>query len=605
MDRQLSEIKNLAFKHSKQELGRMVQMGMIDPQKAMLAGMMRDRISKEDTKPPTTTVAEDILAPQPEMPPPMGMPPEAAQQMGMPAEAPPAPEQMMAEGGLSSIPVHNIGNFAGGGIIAFDDGGEVEQPNGGYDENYDANYGGFNDPMGQGVAGFAGGGVPGYAGGPYYGSLVTDPQVVQGYGRGHRTVEADPAIVQQKLAIIESQIAQTPPGRGRAGLENQRNELRAQLGFAATPFGTPPVSQSFAPTGAQPVELTAPLGITGARNVSGATTFPAPVADPAADAAAAAAAANVNARPPVGARVPATPPLPPIGNVKMGDVEEYKMPAKEDIRGALNAQAEADRLAGVDTSIYDKLSADFEGKKGKLGERKKEAIGMAMMQAGLGLFGAKQGQEFTALGESGQKALAGLAASNEKIREYEDKLEDKQRDLALAKNDYARTKSKSAQDRVQRIEDKRSELENKTVDAKNKREETLATIQVQERGQNVQMRNADLQYKAHMAQIGQLARPGETERLMAQYNALYKENPAAAAKWMENLNAIRGAGKPQNTLSFEEALKNVINMPGSAGLNEQQLAAKARTFMAEAMRPGGMPGAGTSTMPKGWSVSTQ
>lgn len=552
MDRQLSEIKNLAFKHSKQELGRMVQMGMIDPQKAMLAGMMRDRISKEDTKPPVTTVAEDILAPQPEMPPQMGMPPEAP---------PAAPEQMMASGGLSSIPVHNIGNFAGGGIIAFDDGGEVEQPNGGYDENYDANYGGFNDPMGQGVAGFAGGGVPGYAGGPYYGSLVTEPTRVP--GRGFQA--PDPAAVQQMLARIESQIAQTPPGRGRAGLENQRNELLAQL-------GQPPITAPAAPPSG--VAAIVPNAV----NVSSPapTTFPAPVAAPAP---APATAGPLDAPAAAGPRMPATPPLPPIGNTKLGAAEGYKMPEREDIKGALNAQAEADRLAGVDTSIYDKLSADFEGKKGKLGERKKEAIGMAMMQAGLGLFGAKQGQEFTALGESGQKALAGLAASNEKIREYEDKLEDKQRDLALAKNDYARTKSKSAQDRVQRIEDKRNDLENRTVDAKNKRDETIATLQVNERGQNITARGQDLSYRAHMAQIGAMFRPSEVERAQATYNDLYQKDPAAAARWLETRALVMGAGKPQNTLSFEEALKTVANMSVNAGLNEQQLADRARALM--------------------------
>ncbi len=567
MDRQLSEIKNLAFKHSKQELGRMVQMGMIDPQKAMLAGMMRDRISKEDTKPPVTTVAQDLLAPPPEMPPEMGMPPEAP---------PMAPDQMMAAGGLSSIPVHNIDNFAGGGIIAFDDGGEVEQPNGGYDDNYDANYAGFNDPIGQGIAGFAEGGVPGYAGG----GPMFPPGSLLGMFERRQTAGGDAV---EALQNLDAQIARTPPGPALDRLIQQRQFLAPKAAAANT--------QSFAPP-AQPTGVAALAN--NAVNVSGSspTTFPAPVAEPAVDptVAAAAAAANANARPPVAPRVPATPPLPPIGNVKMADVIEGKKPELEDIKGALGRQAEADKLAGFDASIYDKLSEQFEGKKGKLAERKKEAVGMAIMQAGLGLFGAKQGQEFTALGDAGQKALVGLAASNEKIREYEDKLEDKQRDLALAKNDYARTKSKSAQDRVQRIEEKRDEIENKTIDAKNKRETDLATLQVQERAQNVQMRNADLQYKAHMAQINQLSRPGETERLMAQYNALYKENPAAAAKWMENLNAIRGAGKPQNIVSMDDAMKAVINDPTNTGASPDVIARKARAMYDAMNRAGGASG---------------
>ena len=124
---QIDEIKNLAFKYSKEQLGRMAQMGMIDPQKAMLAGMMRDRVSKEDTKPPTTTVAQDILAPQQQQPQqqmgmqqPQQQQQPQPQQMGMPQQAPvpQAPTQMAATGGVTSLPVQEQ-DYAGGGIVAF------------------------------------------------------------------------------------------------------------------------------------------------------------------------------------------------------------------------------------------------------------------------------------------------------------------------------------------------------------------------------------------------------------------------------------------------------------------------------------------------------
>jgi hypothetical protein len=399
----------------------------------------------------------------------------------------------------------------------------------------------------------------------------------------------------EELQRLDAQIANAPPGPMRDRLMQTRQFVASKAAAAS--------SQSFAPPQPTGVATLLPNATNVSATAPAQSTFPAPAADPAA-AAAAAAAANANARP--GApRMPAPPPLPPIGETKLGAAEGYKMPDAEDIKGALSKQAEADKLAGVDTSIYDKLSADFEGKKGKLGERKKEAIGMAMMQAGLGLFGAKQGQEFAALGESGQKALAGLAASNEKIREYEDKLEDKQRDLALAKNDYARTKSKSAQDRVQRIEDKRSDLENRTVDAKNKRDETIATLQLNERGQNITARGQDMSYKAHMAQISAMFRPSEIERAQATYNELYQKDPAAAARWLETRAVVAGAGKPQNTFSFEEAMKIVAAKPTNINATPEQLAQQAKALMSAGMQPGGMPGAGSSTMPKGWSVSTQ
>ena len=123
----IQKIRTLAVKHSKEQLGRMVQMGMLDADEAMLAGFMRDRIAKEDMKPPTTTVLQDTLglpavaaAQQPPMPPQPQMP------QGAPAPAPEAaPPMMAASGGLAGLPADNVGNYAGGGIVAFAGGGDT------------------------------------------------------------------------------------------------------------------------------------------------------------------------------------------------------------------------------------------------------------------------------------------------------------------------------------------------------------------------------------------------------------------------------------------------------------------------------------------------
>lgn len=127
----IKEIQTLAVKYSKPQLAHMAQTGLIDTQKAVLAAMMRDRIAKEDAKPPTSTVAQDVMGMQP---PQMGqaMPPQMAQQalqqrpqMGMPAApAPEMPEQMAATGGLTSIPIP-AQEYAGGGIVAFAKGGDT------------------------------------------------------------------------------------------------------------------------------------------------------------------------------------------------------------------------------------------------------------------------------------------------------------------------------------------------------------------------------------------------------------------------------------------------------------------------------------------------
>lgn len=116
----------------KQEIAQAAQQGMVDMQTAVLAGMFVDKISTPQT-PATTTVAEDIMGAQQ----PAGL--------GAAAEAP-------VERGLAALPVPEP-SFAGGGIIAFDDGGMVEGPIN-YDGGGTANFArgdlvgaGINEPL--------------------------------------------------------------------------------------------------------------------------------------------------------------------------------------------------------------------------------------------------------------------------------------------------------------------------------------------------------------------------------------------------------------------------------------------------------------------------
>jgi len=133
MLREIQEIRELALEYSKDQLGRMVQLGLVDPQKALLAGMMIQRVEQQNAKPPEGTVAQNLLGVQPPGAPAGAQQPQMPTQMAQgqpqmpPQGAPAAPPPMMAaEGGLMAIPAGDIGEYAGGGIVAFDDGGEVE-----------------------------------------------------------------------------------------------------------------------------------------------------------------------------------------------------------------------------------------------------------------------------------------------------------------------------------------------------------------------------------------------------------------------------------------------------------------------------------------------
>ena len=120
------QVKDLVAKYGdKATIGRMAAMGMIEPTTAVLAGMMIDRITQQNMKPPTTTVAQDVLAPQP--PPQM---PQAAPMQPQP-QPQPAPTQMAQApqgAGVAALPVpENMYEYQGGGIVAFDRGGDVKK----------------------------------------------------------------------------------------------------------------------------------------------------------------------------------------------------------------------------------------------------------------------------------------------------------------------------------------------------------------------------------------------------------------------------------------------------------------------------------------------
>jgi hypothetical protein len=108
---ELQSPKDIAMEYggNKQKIAQAAQMGLVDPTAAVLAGMFIDkmRTAQQDEMAPQTTVAQEVMAP------PM------APQMG---------GQMPAEAGVAALPVPDEmvpDEFAGGGIIAFDNGGGV------------------------------------------------------------------------------------------------------------------------------------------------------------------------------------------------------------------------------------------------------------------------------------------------------------------------------------------------------------------------------------------------------------------------------------------------------------------------------------------------
>ena len=119
---------------NKQKIAEAARLGLLDPTTAVLAGMFIDKIraaaTTEQAQP--TTVAQDVLGgglqalptpPQQRVPPMPAQPvPQAAPQPQLAHAAPVRPELMQ---GVAALPADNVGNYAGGGIVAFGTGGDT------------------------------------------------------------------------------------------------------------------------------------------------------------------------------------------------------------------------------------------------------------------------------------------------------------------------------------------------------------------------------------------------------------------------------------------------------------------------------------------------
>jgi len=432
MDREIAEIQRLATKYSKNDLGRMVQMGLVDPQKAMMAGMMIDRIQKQNMQAPQSTVAQDVL----------GLPGMKDRAQEAPQAAPQAAPRAA---GLETLPAENIGEYAGGGIVAFADGGDI----------------------------------PGYADGDLVSSDYS--------GRQMRSTEASTGI----------------------------------------------------------------------------------------------------------------PSLP--GGYKF---RPYEMPTQTTFKQEMDAIREAEKEAGIDTkALYEGMRQEERARRDELKNLRKEAAGQALMMAGLGLFGAREGQEGEAIATSGRQAMLQFNNSLREIRENEKDIRKAERELTLAEDRAKRDQSNKALQRVQSKADKLDELKIRETDQQNKTIEKASDLFVTQYGidenakRALEVAKTSGEYSIAVAKINAASanRLGETERHLNQYHSiLAKQGPEAAAKFVSLIGELKGAGKPQNVYTMDDAMKAVSANPINSALPPDQLVAKARTLFNEVNKMAGGGGGGAA-----------
>lgn len=375
----IDEIKSLAIKYSKKQLANMAQMGLLDPQKAVMAGMMRDRISKEDAQPPQSTVAQDVL----------GIPAAQPQSAQMPQQAQPAP-------GLEALPAGNVGSYAGGGIVAFADGG-----------------GAYED----------------------YGIGEIDPNAPSIFRPNIRAGEAyEPSLWGQIFGY--NRLPPTPASKAKVEQDKfpakQWEQVAKDLETAKAKDG------KSAPVATKEPQF--PGGVS--TRASAAPAFSLPAFDP-------------NAI-----------------QIKGADMPEYQQRDRKDIAAA-RRQAELEE--GVDPEMYSKMIKGIEEKKGKLEGKKGEAKGQALMQLGLGLMGARRGQEFQTFGEAGIKALAAYKQDVKDFEAASEKYDERMEALRISDQQAKQTGARA--DIAQREKDRELAFAAQTEKAKAQNE--LAKTQAQ------------------------------------------------------------------------------------------------------------------------------
>jgi hypothetical protein len=149
-----------------------------------------------------------------------------------------------------------------------------------------------------------------------------------------------------------------------------------------------------------------------------------------------------------------------IGNLRDISIEK---PAEKTIQSVAKEQAEADKAYGVDnTKMFEDLRNEYKKSGDDLKKRSDKATGMALMMFGVGLAGARKGQEWQTASESGQKALISYMGAMDKINDNEEKLKQRMQDLTMAENQFNRSRSDKALSEVQtnKREIKSIEMEN-------------------------------------------------------------------------------------------------------------------------------------------------
>jgi hypothetical protein len=228
--------------------------------------------------------------------------------------------------------------------------------------------------------------------------------------------------------------------------------------------------------------------------------------------------------------------LPNNIDFEKGNVPVYRTEAPKEVTlsSAAEQRKAADTQAGLDPKFYENLKTDVLKDKEDFAKQKDEAKGMAALQFGLGLMGARKGQEFQAASAAGQQALAQYGSTLKDIKASEKEMKKDLRQLTMAEQAYKQSNSDKDlakvdmyQNKLQESKENYTKALNKGVEgkldlfkAKTQAETQLKTAQI---GKEGTLGAATISARSHEKVAGM---PGDQQKmLMAIQAAEAKKNP--------------------------------------------------------------------------------
>lgn len=560
---------------NKQKIAKAVQLGILDPTAAVLAGMFIDRVrnAAQEEQGPQTTVAQQVLGGQPPAPP----------QAGLQAAAPPpmrmayggqvgvsnnqVPEPAM-ERGLDGIPIpDNMFDYADGGMVAFGSGGDVQRfAPGGQMELFPE-----LDRFGQPKPGLSTAARP------------TGTTFAQAFPSAAATpAAATPSMFSRGLGFLGRMVPGAQALFGMDDLNANETETLAVLKRLYALGYTQEQINAMKPEEAKRIAIA---------NKPPQETFPQAAAQKAE--AEAQAAANKPPPPKVPAAAPAAPAAAPAKPVDLGPVPMFSA-ARSAAEGTLQAEGgkdiptvptleqirasrlEQQKAEGFDPNLLKDMVAenrkDIEG----LPQKRQEAANLRLLEAGLAILGGASPHAFVNIGKGAEGALKGYAQDIKELDKLEREYKFQDRQIRILQNKEAAEFTKADQTRL----DKAIERRDNALDKYNLRADRLAGIihtsdmdlykQKAQDAAAMERTQAQIQGQLKAAQIG-ASRPSQLSEL----RDLFRSSNPEDRRLAESFIGQNKMGK----LTYEEAMKLVSADPRNLSKSPAELSRLAREYM--------------------------